>query len=91
MKAAQHARSHPEHQTVDHEQEQAHGDDGHRQGQHHQDGPDDGVEQANHQRGNHGGAKTLHLNTAVDIRDPEKSRRAKKPFDEDFHAVQHSS
>jgi len=49
MKAVQHAGCTPEHQRVDDKQEQPERDDRHRQGEQHQDGPQNHIEQAKEQ------------------------------------------
>ena len=56
--AAQQVAHEVEQQGIDHEREQAQREDQQRQRQKHQDGPNEGIEDAQHQRG-HGGVRRL--------------------------------
>ncbi|KEH08815.1 hypothetical protein GY14_16990 [Delftia tsuruhatensis] len=86
MKAAEQARGCPEHQSIDHEEKQPDRHDGHGQRQHHEDGPQHRVEQADDQRRDHGRAEAVDLHATIEIGHDQQGTGAEQPFDQDFHA-----
>src|SRR5690606_25610953 len=69
----------PEHQGVQNEQEQAQRDDGDRQGQQNQDGLDQGVQQAQDQRGDQGRSKTGQGNAGQHVGDNQQGNSIQQP------------
>ncbi len=85
VEPVQYAGGGPEHERVDDEEKKADGDDGDRQRQHHQHGPQHHVEQANDKGRDQRGGEALHFHTAVDIGHKQQRCSAEKPFQEEFH------
>mmetsp|Transcript_28872 Transcript_28872/g.52061 ORF Transcript_28872/g.52061 Transcript_28872/m.52061 type:complete len:232 (+) Transcript_28872:329-1024(+) len=88
--AIEHGRCGPEHQRVDHEQEQPEAEHGHRQGQQHEHGPQQGVQQAQHQGGDQRRAEALDFDARVKVGHQQQGAGEQQPTDEDFgHGREH--
>ena len=75
MEPVQQARRHLKGQRIDHEQEQAQREYRHGQSQQDQQRAHKSVQQAQHQRGDHGRAKAADLHPVVPLREQHQGRR----------------